>query len=71
MFPVNKYQPLFQYVTKQNKDILNLSFQQIENILNFEIDHSLLNYKKNLLEYGFKIKKISLKGQYIIFEKIK
>jgi hypothetical protein len=38
--------------------------------LGFEIDHSFLNYKKELTEYGYQVGKISLKGKTVIFNKI-
>lgn len=34
------------------------------------IDHSFLNAKKELLAYGYQVKKISLKEQTVLFEKI-
>lgn len=39
-------------------------------MLGFEIDHSFLNCKKELEEYGYKVGKISLTEQEITFEKI-
>ena len=34
------------------------------------IDHSFLTYKKELTEYGYKVGKISMKEQKIMFERI-
>ena len=34
------------------------------------IDHSFLKYKKELTEYGYKVAKISMKEQKVMFEKI-
>lgn len=34
------------------------------------IDHSLLTYKKELLSYGYKVEKISMKEHTVTFEKI-
>jgi len=34
------------------------------------IDHSFLNCKKELLNYGYKVGKISLKGKTVDFEKV-
>lgn len=48
-----------------------LSFKEIKDILGFEIDHSFLNCKKELLQYNYEVKKISLKNQTILFSKIK
>lgn len=47
-----------------------LSFEQVEEICGFPIDHSFLNCKKELLAYGWQVKKISLKQQTVALEKI-
>lgn len=64
---MSKYNPLWIYI-KEN-EIKNLTFEEIKQILGFEIDHSFLNYKKELLEYGYEVKKIYLKEKYIEFIK--
>ena len=46
-----------------------LTFSQIENIAGFPIDHSFLTYKKELIPYGYKVWKISMKEQTVTFEK--
>ena len=66
---MSKYKSLWEYIKKENKDELKLSFDDIKNILGFPIDHSFLNYKKELIEYGYKVEKISLKEKFIIFKK--
>lgn len=58
---MSKYKLLWEYIIKENKEELKLSFEEIKNILGFPIDHSFLNYKKELIEYGYKVNKISLK----------
>ena len=68
---MSKYDPLWQYLQKNNSDNLVLSFDDIKNILGFKIDHSFLNYKKELKDYGYEVAKISLKNQKIEFIKIK
>lgn len=50
--------------------MLYLSFSKIEEVLGFPIDHSFLTYKKELLEYGHKINKISLKDKVVHISKI-
>ena len=55
---MSKYEKLWTHIKKRNEDKIILSFKEIENILKFEIDHSFLNYKKELLEYGYKVEKI-------------
>lgn len=66
---MSKYNPLWQYLQKNNQDNLTLSFDDIKNILGFKIDHSFLNYKKELIDYGYQVDKISLKNQKINFKK--
>ena len=49
---------------------LKMTFEQIQQIAGIPIDHSFLKYKKELTEYGYKVEKISMKGQTVIFSKI-
>lgn len=57
---MSKCDPLWSYIHKDNRQEILLSFEQIKGILTFSIDHSFLNYKKELLKYGFQVKQISL-----------
>jgi len=68
---MSKYNNLWGNIVSSSEDKLTLSFEEIKEILVFEIDHSFLTYKKELLERGFECKKISLKDKKIIFEKRK
>ena len=43
---------------------------QREKIDGMSIDYSFLNCKKELLNYGYKVGKISLKGKTVDFEKV-
>ena len=67
---MNKYEQLFEYVVNTNKDELVLSFDKIEAILGFSIDHSFLSYKKELVKLGYEVSKISLKNKEVAFKKI-
>lgn len=67
---MSKYEPLWLYLNENNQDRYNLSYKKIKNILGFKLDHSFLTFKKELLEYGYEVKKISLKEKYVIIEKI-
>lgn len=67
---MSKYEPLWVYLKENNQDSYNLSYEEIKNILGFKLDHSFLTFKKELLEYGYEVKKISLKEKYVIIEKI-
>lgn len=65
---MSKYESLWKYVKEKMPE--NLSFEQIKNILGFEIDHSFLTYKKELKEYGYEVIKISRKEKIVFFEKL-
>lgn len=67
---MSKYEPLWKYLKENNKDNYKLSYGEIKNILGFDIDHSFLTYKKELKEYGYEVRKISMKEKTIIFNKI-
>lgn len=70
---MNKYNDLWIYVDlifkQTNKEKLELSFSQIKDAAGFELDHSFLTCKKELLDYGYKVEKIKLKDKKIIFSK--
>ena len=66
---MSKYDPLWNWIKENGTDGLKLTFAEIEEIAGLPIDHSFLNYKKELLEYGYKVGKISLKEQTVAFEK--
>ena len=71
---MSKYEHLWAYIDlifkQTNKEKIELSFKQIKDATGFEIDHSFLTYKKELLDYGYKVEKIKLKDKIIIFSKI-
>ena len=64
---MSKYTPLWKYLAETNKDDLTLTYDEIETILGFSLDHSFLQYKKELPEFGFEIKKISMKDKTVRF----
>ncbi|WP_296031792.1 hypothetical protein [uncultured Treponema sp.] len=72
---MSKYQHLWIYIDlifkQTNKEKLELSFSQIKDAAGFELDHSFLTCKKELLDYGYKVEKIKLKDKKIVFSKIK
>lgn len=67
---MSKYNSLWEHVQKDGNQSLKLTFDEIGEIVGIAIDHSFLNYKKELIEYGYEVGKISLKEQTIIFNKI-
>lgn len=66
---MSKYDPLWEYIQKNGESPLILSFTDIHNISGIPIDHSFLTYKKELLNYGYQVKKISMKKQNVLFMK--
>ena len=68
---MSKYETLWKYIKNNNKEEYKLTYDEIKNILGFEIDHSFLTYKKELINYGYEVVKISLKEKVIIISKIK
>lgn len=67
---MSKYKPLWEHVASVNTYPLKLSFDDIFSILGFAIDHSFLNCKKKTENYGFTVKKVSLKEKTVLFDKI-
>lgn len=67
---MSKYALLWEYLSKSGEDKLSLSFSQIHDILGFDIDHSFLNYKKELADFGYTVGKISLKKQTVEFSRV-
>ena len=68
---MSKYDPLCKWINENKTDNFKLTYAEIENIAGVPIDHSFLTFKKELLQYGFKVAKISMKGQVVDFEKVK
>lgn len=65
-----KYNKLWEYIASTGKENVVLGFREIENILGFEINHSFLNSKKELIKYGYEVSKISLKNKKIYVRRI-
>ena len=66
---MSKYQPLWEYIQTIDAVNLTLSYSEIQALLGFPIDHSFLRYKKELTDYGWNVKKISMKEQTVFFER--
>ena len=67
---MSKYEPLWKYIKDNKKEEYKLTYEEIRSILGFDIDHSFLKYKKELLKYGYEITKISIKEKYVLIHKI-
>ena len=66
---VSKYDALWKYVGEREDGALTLTFEEIARIAGMALDHSFLQYKKELAAYGWRVKKISMKAQNVQFEK--
>ena len=67
---MSKYEPLWKYLKDNKKEEYKLTYEEIENILGFPVDHSFLTYKKELNDSGYVVKKISMKEKCILFDKL-
>lgn len=67
---MSKYEPLWKYIKDNKKEEYKLTYEEIRSVLGFNIDHSFLKYKKELLEYGYEVVKISIKDKYVLIHKI-
>ena len=67
---MSKYSSLWEYVQGNGNNSFKLTFEEIQNVAGIPIDHSFLKYKKELTDYGYKVGKISMKEQTVIFNKI-
>ena len=67
---MSKYDKLWKCFKANGSDKFKMAYAEIEKKAGLPIDHSFLTYKKELLEYGYKVGKISLKEQTVEFEKV-
>ena len=67
---MSKYNALWEYVQKTEKESFRLTFEEIQDIAGIPIDHSFLKYKKELTDYGYQVGKISMKEQAVIFNRM-
>ena len=58
------------YIKDNKREEYKLTYEEMRSILGFDIDHSFLKYKKDLLEYGYEVIKISIKEKYVLIHKI-
>lgn len=68
---MSKYNQLWQYIASNENGPFELNFEQIGKIAGVPLDHSFLRYKKELLDCGFRVEKISMKNQLVKFAKLK
>ena len=67
---MSKYEPLWRFLSGDGSECIQFSFERIEEILGFPIDHSFLCYKPEAEQYGYRIEKILLKEKWVRFVRI-
>lgn len=67
---MSKYDPLWQHVATQEGPSFTMTFDEIATVLGFDIDHSFLNFKKELAVSGWQVDKISLKQRTVNFSRL-
>lgn len=66
---MSKYDALWAWIKENGTGSFKLTFDEIEKIAGIPIDHSFLSYKKELVKFGFKVGKISMKEHTVEFIK--
>ena len=64
---MSKYQSLWKEIALHTEDQFILTFAKIQQILGFPLDHSFLTDKKELKNYGYEVRKISLNKKVVTF----
>ncbi len=67
---MSEYRKLWQFIKDCGKERLELTFDEIGRISGVSLDHSFLKYKNELLSYGYKVEKISMKNQTVTFGRL-
>lgn len=67
---MSKYDALWKHVQDDGRDAFSLTFDEIGEIAGVPLDHSFLNYKKELADYGYKVGHIHMKDKLVDFEKL-
>lgn len=68
---MSKYNSLWLWINENASESIKLTYAEIEKISGTPIDHSFLTFKKELTQYGWKVGKISMNDETVMFEKIK
>lgn len=67
---MSRYDALWAWIAQNGTDRFTLSFADIERIVGFPLNHAFLSCKKELLAMGWKVVKISMKEQTVLFERL-
>lgn len=67
---MSKYDALWAYVKENGREDFLLTFDEIQKVLGFPIDHAFLRYKKELAAWGYEVLKISMKARTVAFRRL-
>lgn len=62
---MSKYNQLWKHIADSGQDQLMIPFSEVERVTGVPLDHSFLQYKKELLDYSYQVDHIYLKKQQI------
>ncbi len=66
---MSKYESLWKHLQADGRDTFKMTCDEIKAVLGFDIDHSFLNAKKEAVQFGYTVGKISMKDKTIIFNR--
>ena len=67
---MSKYDKLWDWVAAQPGEELTLTFDEVGEHAGVPLDHSFLNYKKELVCRGWEVGKISMKHKTVQFSRV-
>lgn len=67
---MSKYDALWKWIGENGADSFRLTYAEIEKIAGLPLDHSFLKFKKELVDYGYEVVKISMKEQNVAFRRL-
>ena len=67
---MSKYEPLWKHLQSDGSKSLKLTFDEVKEIVGFDVDHSFLTYKKEAGQFAYQVGKISMKEKHITFIKL-
>lgn len=67
---MSKYDALWKWIGENGTDSFRLTYAEIEKIAGLPLDHSFLKFKKEPVDYGYEVVKISMKEQNVAFRRL-
>lgn len=67
---MSKFNFLWEYVVSSGQERLSLTFDEIASVAGLPLDHSFLRNKKELEAFGYRVEKVSMKAQTVLFVRL-